>query len=303
MTILFSFPDQIALGTTLSAQTGFETGAWEMRRFPDGDSYVRILSDIKRKDAVILCSLNQPDDKIMPLIFLARSLKELGCPKVTLIAPYLGYMRQDKRFKEGEAITSTIFASLLSGFIDALVTIDPHLHRHKTLEEIYSCACVPLSAAPLMAPWIAEHVAAPLLIGPDGESEQWVSQIAAQLKAPFVILEKRRQGDRDVSISLPAIDAFAGRTPVLVDDIISTATTMITTIGLLCQHGFAAPVCLATHGVFADDSYEKLRQAGGARIVTANTLPHASNGMDVAPILAAPFDVRPKDGSSRPLPA
>ncbi len=283
--MLFSFPEQQALATSLQASGGYDAGVWEWRRFPDGESYVRVLSDVRGKPAAILCSLEHPDDKAMALVFLAQVLKELGAVKITLIAPYLGYMRQDKRFKDGEAITSTIFAKFLSEYIDALVTIDPHLHRHKNLEEIYACECLELSAAPLIAAWIAAHVRKPLIIGPDSESEQWVRDVAAQVDAPYVILEKTRHGDRDIELCLPSVDGYQGYMPVLVDDIISTATTMIKTIGLLRGQGFAETFCLATHGVFAESAYENLLQAGIVNVITSNTIPHPSNGMDVATIL------------------
>jgi ribose-phosphate pyrophosphokinase len=132
--ILFSFPEQAILGKAM----GLEQGAWEWRHFPDGESYVRVDSHVKGKTVAILCSLNQPDIKTLPLIFLTRTLKEMGAARITLIAPYLGYMRQDKRFKEGEAVTSDIFAALLSPYIDALITIDPHLHRRPCALD---CSC------------------------------------------------------------------------------------------------------------------------------------------------------------------
>ena len=285
MTLLFSFPEQAALGETLGGNAGYEKGDWTWRRFPDGESYVRVLSEVRGQQARILCSLNHPDEKTMALIFLARTLKELGCEKVTLIAPYLGYMRQDKRFNEGEAITSAIFAKQLSKHIDALVTIDPHLHRYRRLEEIYDCECACASASPLIAQWIADHTPQPFIIGPDSESEQWVREVAGQVDAPYVILNKIRHGDRDVEISLPDILDYKGRVPVLVDDMISTAGTMMKTIQLLRRQGYEQVVCLATHAVFAENAYEELLKGGGVRVVTCNTITHVSNGMDVGALL------------------
>ena len=285
MSLLFTFPAQKELAASLCATGKYALGEWEWRQFPDGESYVRIASDVQAKQVSLLCSLDQPDAKIMALVFLAKTLKELGAEKVTLIAPYLGYMRQDKRFKDGEAITSNIFAEFLSRYIDALITVDPHLHRHASLEEIYTCTCKVLTAAPLMADWIASNVNNALIIGPDMESEQWVKDVAARANAPYVILEKTRHGDRDVEIILPDVTPYAGRTPVLVDDIISTAATMIKAIGLLKAEGFTNAICVATHGVFAAGAYENLVAAGTAEVITANTIPHKSNGIDVAELI------------------
>ncbi|MGB9151658.1 MAG: ribose-phosphate diphosphokinase [Alphaproteobacteria bacterium] len=286
MTLLFAFPEQAAMGVKLIALSGYKKGDWTWRQFPDGESYVRILSDVKGKQAIILCSLSQPDTKTLPLIFLAKTLKELGCEKVTLFAPYLGYMRQDIRFHEGEAITSEVFAEFLSRYIDALVTVDPHLHRHKHMEEIYACECKVLSAAPLMAQWVTAHVKNPLIIGPDGESEQWVKMVAAQSNAPYVVSSKGRHGDRDIELVLPDIRPYKDKTPVLIDDIISTGVTVIRTIELLRQQGHMQVVCLATHGVFAGDAYEKIMKMGNVEAVTSDTISHPSNAIDVASLFA-----------------
>lgn len=281
MTLLFAFPEQQALARTLKA----ERGEWEWRHFPDGESYVRVMSEVRGKAVAILCSLDRPDEKTLPLLFLTRTLKELGAAKVTLIAPYLGYMRQDKRFQDGEAVTSEIFGSLLSAAIDALVTVDPHLHRHARLEDIYRCECTVLSAAPLMAQWIKAQVKHPVIVGPDMESEQWVQQVAAMTAAPYVILEKTRRGDHDVEVTLPDMTPYRQHTPVLVDDIISTATTMIKTMTQLHQKAFTEIACVATHGLFAGDSYARLVQAGATHVVTANTIPHDSNALDISALL------------------
>ncbi|MDE3060607.1 MAG: ribose-phosphate pyrophosphokinase [Pseudomonadota bacterium] len=283
MTLLFAFPEQAALARIMS----IEQGDWEWRHFPDGESYVRILSAVRGKPAAILCSLNQPDTKTLPLIFLAQTLKELGAAKVTLVAPYLGYMRQDTRFHEGEAVTSETFAVMLSRYIDALITVDPHLHRHHDLKESYTCECKSLSAASLMAEWIGKNIKHALIIGPDMESEQWVKEVAEEVQAPYIVLQKTRHGDRDVEITLPDIGRYKNHTPVLIDDIISTAATMIKAVELLKAQGFADITCLATHGLFAGNAYDALQKAGAAQIITANTIPHPSNGMEVAELLAA----------------
>ncbi len=281
--IVFAFPEQAELAVAM----GFEHGRWEWRHFPDGESYVRVTSDVSGRQVAILCSLNQPDGKTLPLIFLTKALREMGAAKVTLVAPYLGYMRQDKRFRAGEAVTADIFAGLLSPYIDALVTIDPHLHRHHCLQEIYRCECKVVSATPLMTEWIKKNVRNPLIIGPDMESEQWVKTVAAGVNAPYIVLEKTRHGDRDVEITLPDTERHRDSNPVLVDDIISTAATMIKTVGLLKAQGFPDIACLATHGVFAGNAYADLRKAGAGRIVTANTVLHPSNGLQAAQLLAA----------------
>ena len=286
MTIVVAVPGSEAQTDRLCPLLGGERGVALVRRFPDGEIYVRIETPVQGREVVLVCSLNRPSDKILPLLFLAATAKDLGASRVGLIAPYLSFMRQDSRFHPGEGITSTYFASMLSGAVDWLVTVDPHLHRWDSLDAIYRIPSRIARAAPAIAAWVRDHVSAPLLVGPDAESEQWVSAVAVLCDAPHLVLEKVRRGDRDVSVSAPQVDAHRGRTPVLVDDIISTAKTMIETVLHLREAAMPAPICVGVHAVFADDAHDDLLAAGAARIVTCTTVPHHSNQIAVDQPLA-----------------
>jgi len=196
-------------------------------------------------------------------------------------------MRQDAVFAPGQGVTSRHFARLVSGCCDWLVTVDPHLHRYRSLSEIYAIASEVVPAAPLIARWIAANVARPVLVGPDQESGQWVAQVAAAVGCPYTVLRKVRSGDRTVAVSRPAADALAGRTPVLVDDIVSTARTMITAVGQLKVAAGAPPVCIGVHALFAGGAYAELQAAGAGRIVSCDTVLHTSNQIGMAAPLAA----------------
>lgn len=284
--LLFSIPGNELLCRSLTELLHIDQGEAIIRHFPDGETYVKVISDVYEKEAIIVCSLHHPDNKILPLYFLAKTLKEFRASSVTLVAPYLAYMRQDKRFADGECISSDLFGQLISGFIDKLITIDPHLHRRMSLNEIYSIHTSVLHASPLISKWIKENIGTPVLIGPDSESEQWVSQVAADAAAPFIVLEKIRKGDRNVKVSVPQVEKYQNHLPVLVDDIISTAHTMIETIGHLKHAGMKPPVCIGIHPVMASRAYDKLVKAGADRIVTCNTIIHPSNGIKVDELIA-----------------
>lgn len=284
--ILFAMPGNEAFTLHLDRAISCEVGQMELRRFPDGETYVRLLSQVQGRDVILVCTLDRPDDKIMALYLAARTARELGARRVGLIAPYLAYMRQDARFKEGEGITSTHFAAFLSDVFDWLVTVDPHLHRHHKLNEIYSIATKVVHAAPAMADWIAEHVEQPVIVGPDAESEQWAARVARALRCPCVVLEKTRTGDREVQVSAPDVAGWAGGTPVLVDDIASTGQTMISAVRRLQEAGLPPPVCITVHPVFAGSAYEDLMSCGVDRVVSCNTIAHPTNGIDVAEAIA-----------------
>ena len=255
----------------------------ELRQFPDGEMYVRIDRPRLDDDAIVVGNLH--GDGFLAVAFLAGTARDLGARRVGLVAPYLAYMRQDSQFKAGEGVTARYFGRLVSSTVDWLVTVDPHLHRFDSLDGVYAIPTTIARAAPAIARWIADEVEHPVLVGPDAESVQWVSAVAEGCGAPFVILEKTRRGDRDVSIT-PPDGPWNGHTPVLIDDIVSTGKTLVEATRQLRAAGSAAPMCIAIHAVFADAVDGELVEAGARGIITCNTIAHASNQICVADSLA-----------------
>lgn len=284
--IVFAFPGHDRLATALVARLGAERGRLALHDFPDGESYVRLEMPVAGRDVVLVCGLHRPNEKIVPLLFAAGAARDLGASSVGLVAPYLAYMRQDRRFEPGEAVTSATFAAWVSSFADWLVTAEPHLHRRGSLADIYAARTGVVHAGEAVARWVGAHVRNALIIGPDRESERWVSEVARLAGAPYLVLEKTRRGERAVEVSLPDIAAHAGRTPVLVDDIISTARTMIAAVRALREARMPAPACIGVHAVFAGPAYEELQAAGAGIIVTCNTISHPSNAIDLDGALA-----------------
>lgn len=283
--VVIAMPGNEAMAASLAPRLDGEVGRLEVRGFPDGETYLRFVTDLAGRRLVLVCTLDHPNNKILSLLFAAATAREIGAASVGLVAPYLAYMRQDRRFNPGEAVTSRYIAKLLSDAFDWLVTVDPHLHRYSSLTEIYRIPTRIVHAAPLVSKWIKQNVSNPLIIGPDAESEQWVSAVAADAGAPFTVLQKVRRGDRNVQVSFKDPVEFDGRTPVLVDDIISSGRTMIEAVRLVTVRGGRNPVCIAVHGLFADGSDAALTRTG-ARVITTNSIPHETNGIDVGGILA-----------------
>ena len=284
--IFFALSGNEQITISIANKLNAEMGEISIRQFPDGETYLRILSNVKDKEAYIICTLNNPDSKFLPFYFFAKTAKELGAKQVHLIAPYLAYMRQDKSFHPGESITSVHFATLLSSTVDSLITIDPHLHRRKKLSEIYTITSTVLHADILICNWIKNNIQNPVLVGPDGESEQWVSEVANKANAPYIVLQKTRMGDKEVKVSVPHLEKYLTHTPILIDDIISTAKTMIETVKHLKVLKMNSPICIGVHAVFAGNAYEELKQEGVSKIITCNTILHPSNGIDVVELLA-----------------
>jgi ribose-phosphate pyrophosphokinase len=284
--LLAMLPGNESFGAGLAKRLSADVAELEVRSFPDEETYLRWRTSPRTRDVVLVCTLDRPDGKVLPLLFAAAAARDLGAASVGLVCPYLGYMRQDRRFRPGEAVNSEHFAAVLSAHCDWLLTVDPHLHRHGSLADIYSVPATAVQAAPLIAEWIAGSIERPVLIGPDEESEQWVGAVAGRIDAPHTVLRKTRRGDRDVDVSVPDLERWRAHTPVLVDDIVSTGRTMIATLHHLAERGTLPPTCVAVHGIFAGTAYRDLLDAGARRVATCNTIAHDSNAIDVTGALA-----------------
>ncbi len=281
------YPGNEDLGLSLKSSIPSHIMETKIRKFPDGESYVRFLEPVTPGPLVILASLNQPDTKLLPLLFAANRAREMGAKPLILVAPYLAYMRQDREFKRGEVVTNREFATLISNYFDHLITVDPHLHRIDSLSEIYPISTDCLPSAPLIAQWIKKHVAKPVVIGPDSESKQWVQEIAHLADAPYEVFSKQRFSDNEVQLKLPDMTLYQDHVPVLADDIISTAGTMIEAVHGLKKLLPLAAVCVGIHGIFADNSHQKLQASGIRELVTTNTISHGTNQIDVAPLITS----------------
>ncbi|MBP6217400.1 MAG: ribose-phosphate diphosphokinase [Oligoflexales bacterium] len=284
-TLLIPLPGNEKLAANIAQLGGMTLSSLSWRRFPDMESYLCFDANVKDHNCALVCTLDRPDEKFLALSFLSSLLKDKGARRVGLVAPYLGYMRQDKAFKNGEAVTSIYFAQLLSQQFDWLLTIDPHLHRHKSLAEIYTIPARALHAHSSLAQCIQKQITKPFLIGPDEESRQWVATVAEEIGAPFTVLRKIRRGDKDVEVSLPDVEAHHNRTPVLLDDIASSGRTLIAAVETLSGLGLAKPVVVVIHPVFAGTAYKDLSHAGAHKIFSCNTIEHISNSINIAPLL------------------
>lgn len=282
---LFALPGNERAARALASALGADWGSAAIRHFADGESSVRLLSPLQGRQAILFCTLDRPDEKIVPLLWAAIAARESGASRVGLVAPYLAYMRQDAVFHPGEIVAARHFAALLSRHFDWLVTVDPHLHRIATLDDIYTIPTQCVQAAPAIASWLRATVTQPFLVGPDEESRQWVNDVARRCQAPAIVLHKTRHADRCVEIQAADLNAAAGCTPVLLDDIVATGSTMVAAANLLRRAGLAPPVCVAVHAVFAGNAFAELR-AVAAEIVTCDTVSHSSNGIALAAPLA-----------------
>lgn len=266
---------------------GIYCRAIDVRRFPDGESLVRV-ADTERT-AILYRSLDHPNEKLVELVLAAAALRDRGAGRVVLVAPYLGYMRQDIAFHPGEAISQKVIGALLAAHFDALVTVDPHLHRTASLAAVVpGIDAVAVSAAPILADSLRSDVTPDtILIGPDAESRPWVESVAGPLGLPILVGEKQRLGDRQVHLAIAGIERVRGRPVMLVDDLISSGGTMVRCAELLRAAGATRIEALAAHCLASPDDLARLAAAGIAQIRSTDTVAGPTASMTIAPALAA----------------
>lgn len=254
--------------------------------FPDGDLYLRFNTNLKGKKLVIVQSFQPHSDmSLFDIIFAAETAKDLGAKKVILVAPYLAYMRQDKRFNPGECISSKIMAKLLNNSIDKIITIDPHIHRYKSLKDIFTIPAKKLTANSLIADYIRKHFKNEIIIGPDWESYQWAEEIAKQIKVDATVLKKRRYTARKVKVKMIKPVPIKGKNVVIVDDIISTGHTVAEAVKQAKKMGAKNVAAICVHGLFVENAMKKLKKAGVSKIISTNTIEHKTNKIDVSGLL------------------
>jgi len=286
---VLAFDDEGETAVALALALGVPLAPIERHRFPDGELKLRLPS-VLPPGVVVLRSLHQPNEKLVELMIAAPAARELGARRLLLACPYLAYMRQDAAFLAGEAVSQRHIAGLLASRFDGLLTVDPHLHRTASLQQVMpACDAVSLSAAALLGAWVAQHVVRPLLLGPDEESASWVSE-AARACTPFAdhgCCVKQRQGDRDVLVTLPTAPSCRGRAVVLIDDVASTGRTLAAAARLALAAGALSVDVAVTHALFVGDAVAALNAAGVGRIWSTDSVTHASNVISVVPLLAA----------------
>lgn len=283
--MLLAFADEQDLALRLAAELGCPVELVQAHRFPDGEMRL-VLPKPLPAEVIVLRGLQQPNDKLVELLIAAPAAREWGARRLTLIAPYLAYMRQDMEFTPGEAVSQRHIARLLAQQFDHVITVDPHLHRIASLDEVMPPGVgVALSAAALLGRWIAERVPGALLIGPDEESGQWVAEAARAGALEHGIGRKVRHGDRDVRLALPDHE-MAGRAIVLLDDMASTGRTLVGAAEGARARGAATVDVAVTHALFNGDALPALQAAGVRHVWSSDAVPHASNAVSIVPLLA-----------------
>jgi ribose-phosphate pyrophosphokinase len=282
---LLHFAEDRDIATRAAEAAGAVTRLVERHRFPDGELRLRLPESLPGR-VVVWRTLNAPNEKLVELLLVAQAARAQGVQHLTLVAPYLAYMRQDMAFQPGEVVSQRVVGRFLADLFDAVITVDPHLHRVNTLQEAVPVAhAVVLSGAPVLAELVHRERPGAVLIGPDEESWQWVTQAAAPYGLDHAVCVKRRHGDQAVSIELPGLPV-KGRAVVLMDDVASSGHTLAQAATLLLAAGAASVDVAVTHALFAHGALALVKNAGVGAVWSTDCIAHESNAVSMVPNLA-----------------
>ncbi len=286
---LLYFEDERIPAMNLASAASLAEHRVARHRFPDEELCLRLPfgEDTNLPDPLVVYrSLAHPNEKLVELMLLARHARQCGVTRLILVAPYLAYMRQDIAFHSGELVSQRLVGGFLGELFDAVLTVDPHLHRIDRLEQAIPLKhALALSGAPQLAEMIAETRSDALLLGPDSESVQWVERAARVTGLDYGVCNKARHGDRQVDITLPAINV-KGRRVVLMDDIASSGHTLARAAERVLTAGAVSVDVAVTHALFAGDALDVLRRAGVGEVWSTDCIVHHSNAVGMAPALA-----------------
>lgn len=202
----------------------------ELKRFPDNEIYLRILTDVKGKHCIVIQS-TPTSDAFLELIFLLDTLKDLEAERIDAVIPYIGYSRQDKRFLPGEAISLKSILKVIYNSADKITTFNAHF-LSKLPNEYKSLKIKNLTAFPLIANYFKKKLKNPVLIAPDKGALKYTEEVASVLNCKFGYFEKKRISAEKVEMEVKDIDVSC-KDAVILDDIISTGGTMLKAIEIL----------------------------------------------------------------------
>ena len=256
-------------------------------KFPDGELHLRYPKHTIHPHVLFVQSFYpNPNDKLVETIFAAKTMKEWGTKKTTLIATYFPYLRQDKEFKKGEIVSNKLTAHLIESAFDNVYIFDPHLHREAQLSHLFSIPAEKISANSLIAPFVKKNFNHPFIIGPDWESYKWAEKVAHEVGCPSSILKKERLSSRKVKVSLTKKIDLQGYEVIIIDDMISTGHTLLEAIKDLRKIGAKNITCIAVHGLFVEEALQKLKDAR-VKVITTNTIPNKTSQIDISQLITS----------------
>lgn len=252
----------------------------DTQKFPDGECYARVNAPALDDDVVIVQN-TYPDENLIEMLLIEDAIRGLGAKSVTLVIPYFGYARQDKIFKPGEPESSKVVSKCLAMGCDRVITID--IHKEDTLKH-FGLPYKDLKAAEAIAEYFRDKNIN-IVFAPDIGAKDRAKNVGERLGVPYDYLEKTRISGTDVRIK-PVNSDCTGKNILIVDDMISTGGTIVAATRQLKEAGAKSVMAACTHGVFVNDTLDRLEGSSLDAVLSANTIVSKVSKISVAKIIS-----------------
>ncbi|MBP6884376.1 MAG: ribose-phosphate pyrophosphokinase [Candidatus Pacebacteria bacterium] len=271
--MLFHGTHDLVLAEKVASIIGCELGRLEITSFKDTEQRVRVLDDVGDKVVFVLLTVATPvNDRIIELCLIADALRGADAKKIIAVLPYLGYMRQDKAHREGEAVSARVIARIIeSAGYDKVITLDMHSDASAGF---FNIPVNHLFSFNLFADVIAKEHREPVIVAPDAGGTKRAQRFATLLNAPMILLEKTRSLEKvHVVEHMKLIGSSDKKEAVIIDDLVTSGQTLAKAAKALKEEGAPRVVACVTHPVFIDGTKANLADSDLDAIYVTDTIP------------------------------
>jgi ribose-phosphate pyrophosphokinase len=262
---------------------GVPLGETRLQRFSDGEVHFQLLENVRGVDVFVVQPTSWPvDQHLMELLIMIDALKRASAGRITVVVPYYGYARQDRKDRPRVAITSKLVADLLqTAGADRALLVDLHAAQ---IQGFFNIPVDHLFASPVLVSYFRDlNLPNLTVVSPDAGGVERARFFAKKLDVPLAIVDKRRT-DINVTEVMNVIGDVEGRTCLILDDIIDTAGTLVKTAEALLEQGAEKVYACATHAVLSGPAVERIQDSRLEQVVVTNTIPLRDDAAKVAKI-------------------
>ncbi|WP_130395207.1 ribose-phosphate diphosphokinase [Nocardiopsis dassonvillei] len=304
--MLFSGRTHPSLAEEVAKELGIDVVPTRFDTFANGEIFVRYLESVRGSDAfVIQCHSDPINESIMEQLIMVDALKRASAKRITVVTPFFGYARQDKKHRGREPISARLMTDLFrTAGADRMMAVDLHTDQ---IQGFFDGPVDHLFALPILADHIAGRVdqSEITVVSPDAGRVRTADRWADRLGAPLAIIHKRRDPDVANQVRVhEVVGEVKGRVCVLVDDMIDTGGTIVKASEALFEQGAAKVLVAATHGVLSGPAAERLQNSRISEVVITNSLPvpqersfEKLTQLSIAPLVARAISEVFTDGS------
>ncbi len=261
------------LAQAVASYLGIPLGRAEVFQFSNENTFVKILENIRERDVFIIQPISSPvNQSLVELLIMLDTAKRASASRVTAVVPYYAYGRSDKKDQPRVPITARLVADLLTvAGANRLLTIDLHAEQ---IQGFFNIPVDELTALPILARHLQEmELPYPVVVATDVGISKRARDLAAHLRAPLAIIEKRRIGNNDRAKSLNVIGKVKSKTAILFDDEIDTAGSLMEGVKALQKRGVADVYACATHAIFSGPAIQRIQESPVRQVVVTDSVP------------------------------